>query len=148
VRRDHWKYIEYWNGEAELYDLDADPFELENRIGDPELAAIRTALANRLEEQLGFSIKPLFRRNTNGQVGQPYRLALEAWGGEPPLVWRVESGNLPPGLSLDRATGAISGTPSAAGSWTFAVRVTSSALATQIQEPKTFVSGNITIRIN
>jgi hypothetical protein len=60
----------------------------------------------------------------------------------------VESGNLPPGLSLDRATGAISGTPSAAGSWTFAVRVTSSELATQIQEPKTFVSGNITIRIN
>ena len=36
--------------ERELYDLDADPFELDNRAGDPGYAAEQTQLHARLEE--------------------------------------------------------------------------------------------------
>lgn len=34
-RTEKWKYIEYETGEKELYDLQADPYEMENLIGKP-----------------------------------------------------------------------------------------------------------------
>jgi hypothetical protein len=41
-----------------------------------------------------------------------------------PLFWySVVSGSLPPGLSLNGATGAITGTPTAAGTYTFTAKV-------------------------
>ena len=39
VRTARWKMVRYSNGEAELYDLDADPNELTNVAGDPAYAA-------------------------------------------------------------------------------------------------------------
>ncbi len=48
-----------------------------------------------------------------GQVGTPYQASLAATGGTPPLTW--SAAGLSPGLSLDSSTGAITGTPSAAG---------------------------------
>jgi N-acetylglucosamine-6-sulfatase len=48
VRSARWKYVEQrTTGEAELYDLDADPFELESRADDPLLADLRAALRAR-----------------------------------------------------------------------------------------------------
>jgi hypothetical protein len=148
LRQDNWKYVEYWDGTAELYDLAGDPFELENRADDPAHAEDRARLAGRVNELIGLAIKPLIFKKKDGEVGQDYFLRLEPWGGEPPFEWTVETGQLPPGLSLDPAAGLISGTPSAAGSWSFSVRVTSSDLATQAQKPKTFVSPKITIPIS
>ncbi len=62
-----------------------------------------------------------------GTVGTAYSQALVASGGSPPYAWALASGTLPAGLSL-AAGGTISGTPSAAGSSSFTVRVTDSAL--------------------
>ncbi len=44
VRTGRWKYVRYSTGEAEMYDLDRDPNELENVIGDPSLADVRAEL--------------------------------------------------------------------------------------------------------
>ncbi|HEX5308872.1 MAG TPA: Ig domain-containing protein [Solirubrobacteraceae bacterium] len=50
-----------------------------------------------------------------GQVGTPYTAQLAASGGLGSYTWSVASGSLPAGLTLNAATGAISGTPTGAG---------------------------------
>jgi subtilase family serine protease len=57
--------------------------------------------------------------------GQPYAVTLAATGGSGSYTWSVGEGALPAGLELGRATGLLSGTPTAAGQFTFGIRVTS-----------------------
>ncbi|MBA5866063.1 MAG: hypothetical protein GDA67_05120 [Nitrospira sp. CR1.3] len=59
----------------------------------------------------------------NGTVTQGYSANLAATGGTPPLTWSIVSGSLPPGLQLNANTGAITGTPSTAGTFTPTFRV-------------------------
>jgi hypothetical protein len=56
-------------------------------------------------------------------VGTPYSQTLTATGGTSPYTWSLASGNLPSGLSIT-SSGIISGTPTTAGSFSFAVKVT------------------------
>ena len=53
VRTRHYIYIEYTSGQdagfQELYDLQADPFQLQNVAANPAYAAVRSALDARLE---------------------------------------------------------------------------------------------------
>jgi hypothetical protein len=63
-------------------------------------------------------------------VGAPFSQQLTASGGIPPYTWSVIEGVLPGGLALNPSTGLISGTPTAAGSFGFAVTVTDSHLST------------------
>ena len=60
---------------------------------------------------------------TAAVVGTQYFFTLAASGGSPPYAWTLASGSLPPGLTLN-PSGAITGTPTLAGSFTFVVRVT------------------------
>ncbi len=48
VRQDRWKLTVDMLGEGELYDLDADPAELNNRYDDPALGRIRAQLTESL----------------------------------------------------------------------------------------------------
>src|SRR5205085_3355959 len=54
-----------------------------------------------------------------------YNRALVASGGKPDYTWIIDSGTLPPGLTLSQA-GNISGTPTTAGTSNFVVKVTDS----------------------
>jgi len=62
----------------------------------------------------------------DGVVGKPYSATLQAKGGIPPYSWSLSAGSLPTGLSLNGATGVISGTPGMAGRWDFTVMVSDS----------------------
>jgi prepilin-type N-terminal cleavage/methylation domain-containing protein len=66
----------------------------------------------------------------SGKVNSPYSTTLSVSGGVGPYTWSISAGALPPGLSLAPATGVISGTPTAAGSFGFTVQVTDSLAAT------------------
>jgi len=59
-------------------------------------------------------------------VGTAYSQTLAASGGTTPYSWTRSAGTLPTGLSLS-SSGVISGTPSAAGTFSFTVTVTDSA---------------------
>jgi hypothetical protein len=61
-----------------------------------------------------------------GTVGTAYSQPLAVTGGTAPLFFNVFGGSLPVGLSLDSAVGTISGTPTSAGTYGFAIRVTDS----------------------
>jgi len=63
-------------------------------------------------------------------VGVPYSTSLAAAGGAAPYTWSIASGSLPAGLSLDAATGVVSGVPTASGPTAFAVRATDVTLPT------------------
>jgi len=54
---------------------------------------------------------------------EPYQTALSASGGKPPYAFSLRSGSLPPGITLDAATGTLAGAPTAGGTWSFEVAV-------------------------
>ena len=61
-----------------------------------------------------------------GKVGTPYAVRLQASGGRAPMRWKVTSGKLPNGLTLNVKTGAITGKPTARGRFTFVAQATDS----------------------
>src|SRR6185436_13822740 len=63
---------------------------------------------------------------TTGKVGVPYSSSIGVTGGTAPYTFALNSGSLPNGLSLNPTTGLISGTPTAAGPFSFTVKVTDS----------------------
>jgi large repetitive protein len=91
--------------------------------------AVQT-LVNKTPPERGLTAKKL--------VGAPLTTGVKAVGGRPPYTFTA-TGTLPPGLTLDSATGRISGAGSAAGRYPFTVTVTDGTGA------KASVEWNVTI---
>lgn len=93
-----------------------------------------------------------------GTFGSVYSaLTFNAAGGVAPYSWEMASGDLPPGLSLG-ADGELGGTPTAAGTYGFSVRVTDAGqstatssytviIARAAQSPLTATASPTTIRV-
>ena len=77
-----------------------------------------------IKNALGGSVKypPTIQTESlpGGTVGTAYSQTLAA-DGSAPIAWSVAGGALPEGLSLNESTGEISGTPTAAGTYTFEI---------------------------
>jgi hypothetical protein len=93
---------------------------------------LRDSSLQTVEQTLSLTIRPVpavlaitTTSLPNGTVNQAYSRPVQASGGTPPLTWNIVAGTgtLPPGLNLDSTTGAISGTPTMAGTSSFTVRV-------------------------
>jgi subtilisin family serine protease len=68
----------------------------------------------------------------SGQVGVGYLSALVASGGTAPYTYSIAAGSLPPGLDLSPATGAVTGTPTTAGTFGYTPTVTDSTSPTAL----------------
>ncbi|WP_058051083.1 putative Ig domain-containing protein, partial [Janthinobacterium sp. Ant5-2-1] len=66
----------------------------------------------------------------NATAEAAYTATLTAAGGTAPYTFSVSSGTLPAGLSLNAATGVLSGTTNVAGSFPFSIKVTDSSTGT------------------
>ena len=84
-----------------------------------------------------------------GVVNVAYSQTVTASGGTSPYGYAVV-GTLPTGLSLNHATGAISGTPTAAGNYSFSISATdannatsSAAYTIAVAPPATMISSRM-----
>ena len=79
-----------------------------------------------------------------GTAGTSYSATLAATGGTTPYRWSISSGSLPAELSLNANTGAITGTPTVAGTSNFTVQATDANNLTATQPLSIVVAGVIT----
>ena len=68
----------------------------------------------------------------NGTPGVPYSATLTASAGTTPYAWSITSGFLPPGITLDAGSGAITGTPTVTGLYGFTAQVSDANTPAQI----------------
>ncbi|MFG2048889.1 fibronectin type III domain-containing protein [Micromonospora sp. NPDC048935] len=81
-----------------------------------------------LSDQVIANLSPtlLFDHPDEATVGIAYVATLNVTHGVPPYTWSVDSGTLPPGLTLNPVTNGISGVPTTAGTYPVVVRVNDS----------------------
>ena len=110
-------------------------------ITDSETPTPQTAT-----KQLSITVNPKLAVTTSsltgGIVGAAYNQTMAGTGGLTPYTWSISSGSLPGGLSLNSSTGAITGTPTTAGTFNFTAKVTDSETPTQS------ATANLSITIN
>lgn len=98
-------------------------FSFTVRVADASLGAANKACAIAVNAALAITTGSL----PGGATGGLYSQQLSASGGTPPYTWSIAAGNLPPGLSLNGASGQISGAATTVGTFNFTIRVTDSA---------------------
>jgi hypothetical protein len=94
----------------------------------PYSVAVKDASGTTLTPSLSCSVvlvKPmgLICPTTTGQAGSYYSSALIASGGSGQYTFAITGGSLPPGLTLNTTTGAITGTPTTGGTFNFTASV-------------------------
>ena len=136
------KLIEGDDGSVELYDLIADPYELESQHGDLVQRERIRELSARLAEARGLSLGDTGL--PGARVGSPYHHALSPPGGEAPITWLAME-ELPPGLSLS-VDGVIEGTPTEAGEFSVAVQATDASVSPVHGGPQVVV-GHLRLRV-
>jgi hypothetical protein len=98
-------------------------------------AAASVTLPTAVNETLDFGFtgpQPLQATCVTGTavINGPYSSTIVVSGGVTPYTFALASGSLPPGLTLNPNTGVISGSPTATGTYSFAVQVTDSSSGT------------------
>ena len=78
-------------------------------------------------------------------VNVPYSFYVQASGGTGSYSWAISAGHLPPGLTFNSMTAQISGTPTAAGSYMFTVKVTDAASMSSTTQLTISVTGALLI---
>lgn len=68
------------------------------------------------------------------QVAVPYDQTVQATGGTGPYGYAVTAGGLPVGLTLEAATGRITGTPTAGGTFAFTITATDTATSLTVDQ--------------
>src|SRR5580704_3960018 len=66
-----------------------------------------------------------------GQVNSAYSATFAGTGGTGPYSWKLASGQLPPGLSLNSSSGVLAGIPTQAGTFAFKIVLTDSGSPAQ-----------------
>lgn len=61
--------------------------------------------------------------SSDGYIGTSFSHTFSVTGGKSAYTWRISSGSLPTGLTLNASTGALSGTPSSSGTFSYTVEV-------------------------
>jgi hypothetical protein len=79
---------------------------------------------------------------------QAYNAVLSVTGGSAPYHFAIKSGSLAQGLTLNSATGSISGTPASAGSYSFEVMVTDATLLDGVQAFAMTVSRGDSVKVS
>lgn len=102
-------------------DKDGIPNAVELLMGtNPNVADGRNLAAGNGQSVAGVTV-PLVL--ASAYLNQPFNLNLTATGGTVPYAWAITTGALPTGLGLS-GSGAISGTPTSVGDFSFAYTVT------------------------
>jgi hypothetical protein len=127
----------------------AGNYTLVLKVTDANLRSANRTLTLRVNEPAALAFDPLIL--PNGRVGVTYNGTLGATGGFSPYTFTLKTGStLPPGLGLATATGAITGKPTAVGTYKFFVLLKDSKTptATTIEREFTLVIDAYGMSIN
>jgi hypothetical protein len=77
---------------------------------------------------------------STGGVGVVYQMAASSAGQVGTVVWSISAGSLPPGVTINAATGVISGVPASSGSFTATVQARDSWNASRVASATTTIT--------
>ena len=111
-------------------------------VGVSDSSSTPQTAAELLTLNVGASVAPLtvnFSALPGGIALTSYASTVSATGGITPYTWSVAWGSLPAGLSLNSSTGAVTGSPTTAGTFNFSLQVKDSSPTPQTASATTSI---------